>query len=69
MIFSNNLFKNLSFQQNPLKQPVAKLRFSDVAGLKLVTLVKNESLHNEYLSAVLGGSLLSNSSKQDDNLL
>ena len=29
MIFSNNLFKNLSFQQNPLKKPVAKWSSSD----------------------------------------
>ena len=40
MIFSNNLFKKLSFQQNPLKKPVGKLNFSDVAGLRPVILLK-----------------------------
>ena len=40
MIFSNNLFKKLTFQQNPLKKPVEKLSFSDVAGLKSVRLLK-----------------------------
>ena len=29
MIFSNNLFKNFSFQQKPLKKPVEKLGFSN----------------------------------------
>ena len=40
MIFSNNLFKKLTFQQNHLKKPVEKLSFSDVAGLKSVRLLK-----------------------------
>ena len=35
MIFSNNLFKNLSFQQNPLKKPVEKLSFSDATSEQL----------------------------------
>ena len=65
MIFSNNLFKNLSSQQNPLKRPVTKLSFSDFVGLKLVILLESKSLHNEFLSAViLGISLLRNFSKQ-----
>ena len=41
MIFSNNLYKNLSFQQNPLKKPVTNLSFRYVAGLKPVNLLKN----------------------------
>ena len=40
MIFSNNLFKNLSFKQNLLKKPVVNLPFSDASGLKPVTLLK-----------------------------
>ena len=65
MIFSNNLFKNLSSQPNPLKRPVAKLSISHFADLKPVTLLKTESLHNESLSdAILGISLLRNFSKQ-----
>ena len=36
----NNLFKSLSFRQNTLRKPVEKLSFSDVAGLKSVTLLK-----------------------------
>ena len=61
MIFSNNLFKNLSFQQNPLKKPVAKLSFNDVSGLKPVTFhQKNESLS----AIILGIHLLRHSSKQ-----
>ena len=41
MIFWNNLFKNLSFQQIPLRKPVEELSFSsDVAGLKSATLLK-----------------------------
>ena len=59
IIFSNNLFKNLSFQQNRLKKPVEKLNFSDVEGLKYVTLLKNESFYYEPLSdVILGTSLL-----------
>ena len=38
--FSNNLFKKLSFQQNPLKKSVEKLSFSDYAGLKSVALLR-----------------------------
>ena len=42
-----------------------KLSFIDVAGLKLVTLLKNESLYIESLSAViLEIHLLMNTSKQ-----
>ena len=65
-MFSYNFFlKNLSSQQNPLKRPVTKLSFSDFAGLTPATLLKNESPHNESLSAViLGISLLRNFSKQ-----
>ena len=52
MIFSNNLSKNL-------KKPVAKLSFSDVAGLK------KEIPYNECLFAVIFGILfLRNSTKQ-----
>ena len=42
-----------------------KLSFSDVAGLKPITLLKNESIYIEFLSAViLEIYLLRNSSKQ-----
>ena len=40
MIFSNNLYKNLSFQQKLLKKPVTKLSFRYVSGLKPVNLKK-----------------------------
>ena len=43
MIFSNDLFKNLYFQQNPLKKSVEKLSFSDVAGLKACNFTKKMS--------------------------
>ena len=57
--------QNLPFQQNPLKKPLTKLRFSDVAGLKPITLLKNESIYIESFSAViLEIYLLRNSSKQ-----
>ena len=60
-----DLYKNLPFQQNPLKKPLTKLSFSDVAGLKPITLRKNESIYIESLSAViLEIYLLRNSSKQ-----
>ena len=45
MIFSNNLFKNLSSQQNPLKKPVTELSFSDFADLKPVTLQKRQKMN------------------------
>ena len=60
-----DLYKNLPFQRNPLKKPLTKLSFSDVAGLKPVTLLKNEFIYIESLSAViLETYLLKNSSKQ-----
>ena len=37
MIFSNNTFKHLSFQQNPLRKPVKKLSFINITGLKAVS--------------------------------
>ena len=53
MIFSINLYKNLSFQQNPFKKSLMKLSFSDAAGTKPITLLKSESIYIESLSAVI----------------
>ena len=60
-----DLYKNLPFQQNPLTKPLTKLSFSDAAGLKRITLLKNEPIYIESFSAViLEIYLLRNSSKQ-----
>ena len=64
MIFSINLYKNVSFQQNPLKKSLMKLCFSDAASMP-ITLLKSEFIYTESLSAViLEIYLLRNSSKQ-----
>ena len=55
--FKNDLFKNLSFQQNPLKNLWLKFQ--------VLVMLEAKSLHNESVSAfILRTRLLRNSPKQ-----
>ena len=56
----SNHFKNLSFQQNPLKKPVVELSLSVIKGLKPVTLLKQMNPFCGHFR----NNLLRNSSKR-----